>query len=221
MPSKVLPINLPHATSVEELRANINNVLNNLIADINRAQISAVTDNKGQRLTNVGNPTHPKDAVNKFYIDSLIDDQRPKLKNVTRWEVNSFWLGLCDPLTQENDSTNHMPISMPGWCSMVVFVAKVPPTTVECQLDIKRSLTYTDSSNNLVVDWKSIFKAEEPGQSPNENKIVIPPGNTFVGFQWGTFDETIHDLGQTVPYSYLPSGEKLRLDVLQSGNTTA
>lgn len=221
MPSKVLPVNLPPAASVEELRTSINAVLNNLIIDINKSQISAVVDNKGQRLTNIGNPTNPKDAVNKYYIDKLVDDQRPKLKNVTRWEVNSWWLGLCDPLTTENDAANHMPISMPGWCSLVVFVAKVPPTGSECQLDIKQSNTYTNSSNVLTVDWWSIFRPETAEQSPNENKIIIPPGNTFVGFQWDTFDYETQSLTQDHASGYLKQGEKLRLDVLQSGSTTA
>jgi hypothetical protein len=211
--NKVNQVSIPKLDNLDQLRNSVVNVINNLVLEINKGLNPPIVDYANQSVINLRTPSQPGDAANKLYVDSLIDNQRPKLAAVTRYETSNFFIGLCDPLIVANDIANYAPVGIPGWCSMVLFTAKTPATTTACILDIKKAII--DPLDNTIVTWSSIFKPEVVGQSPNANKIIIPPGNTFTGIQFGTFKEV------APAYGFLETGDRLRLDVLQSGNTTA
>jgi hypothetical protein len=83
------PISIPPITTVAELSNTVTFILNNLINAINNSKPDRDQDINGKRLTNVGFPSQPSDAVNITYLDNRLRKQFSHLKNSTIQFVNS------------------------------------------------------------------------------------------------------------------------------------
>lgn len=74
--SKILPIQIPPASDMDQLRLSITNAINKLIAQINASVIDTNLDVRGNRIVSVASPASLTDAANKDYVDKQVKANR-------------------------------------------------------------------------------------------------------------------------------------------------
>lgn len=157
----VKDISIEPTDDINLLRIRTQEAINSVVRDVNVRQFTQSVSFNNNRITNVANPSSPKDAVNLETVDKklaelnyrIVNRVRPTTPFRPRVQCHALTFGLVGTVTAGDDLTPHVECHIPELYQLEAF---------ECWVNSKVATTGTsvydvEYTTNSGTSWASIF----------------------------------------------------------------